>query len=231
MDITPILFGMKTHKLIILIPIKNGMKHIHRFLENSEKYTNSILFLDDGSTDGTYEFLQIICEDDSYKYIGVKKSNRDYWDPGHNSYDLYEFIKEKELNPEWVLYMDVDETIHETYRMESLLNTGLPDRMYSFYRFSMASETHYRPGGLNIHRLFKYNPTYEIHERGLHTQQWPIQIPRDKFVQSGISILHWNSITFDDRLERYKKFMEIDGDGKYQTYKHLLNASPTEILL
>jgi len=222
---------LKTHKLIILIPIKNGMKYIDRFLENSEKYTNSILFLDDGSTDGTYEFLQTICKNNSEKYIDVKQSNRDYWDPGLNTHDLYEFIKEKELNPDWVLYMDVDETIHETYRMESILNTGLPDRMYSFYRFSMASETHYRPGGLNIHRLFKYNPTYEIHERGLHTQQWPIQIPRDKFVQTGISILHWNSITYEDRLERYNKFMEIDGNGVYQKYEHLLTVSPTEIKL
>ena len=222
---------MNTHKLIILIPIKNRMKYIHRFLENSQKYINSIIFLDDESDDGTYEFLENICNDNPTKYIAVKGSGRNYWDPGLNTHDLYEFVKELKLNPEWILYMDVDETIYETHRMESLLQTGLSDIMYAFYRFSMASETHYRAGGLKMYRLFKYNSEYCIHERGLHTQTWPIQISRDKFIQTGITILHWNSITEEDRIQRYEKFMEIDGDNKYQTYEHLLKVSTTEIQL
>lgn len=205
--------------LYILCPVKDGMKYLDRYLSNLAPLGCSIIFLDQNSTDGTTEYLKELSSNTPNIHYFKNKSKE--WDCGYNTSTLLELCKN--FNPEWVMVLDVDETIHELHRIPALCEGSEKELIYSFSRLSMAGEDRYWPGMLVVERFFRYHPSFTISLRGLHRGCKPDQIGRA--VHSGIQILHWNMVTEKDRRDRYEKFMKADPDLYWQpSYDNLLNV-------
>lgn len=51
-------FNIKSKDLIIVVPVYNEYKNLEFFLKINKKYLKNILFVDDGSNDGTLDFLK-----------------------------------------------------------------------------------------------------------------------------------------------------------------------------
>ena len=41
-----------------MTPVRNGVQYLDKYFENVEKFADALVFLDDGSTDNTYDIIK-----------------------------------------------------------------------------------------------------------------------------------------------------------------------------
>ena len=107
-------------KLVVITPVRNGVQYFDKYFENVEKFADGIVFLDDGSTDNTYD---IIKKHPLTKHI-IRNPKRDTdkgWNPAENLSKLNDYVKMNMKDYDWILSMSVDFTLHPTYRIKDLM--------------------------------------------------------------------------------------------------------------
>ena len=71
-----------------MTPVRNGVQYLDKYFENVEKFADALVFLDDGSTDNTYD---IIKEHPLTKHI-IRNPKRDPtkgWNASKNIFKMY----------------------------------------------------------------------------------------------------------------------------------------------
>ena len=112
---------MDNKKLVVITTVRNGIEYLEKYFENVEQFADGIIFLDDGSTDETYD---IIKEHPLTKHI-IRNPKRDTikgWDQSENISKLNDYVKKNMRDYDWVLLMDIDMLIHPPYRIKDLMN-------------------------------------------------------------------------------------------------------------
>lgn len=87
-------------KVIVAIPVYNERKYVQTVLEKVRHHTSEVLFIDDGSTDGTVEFLQ----SQPGVHVHAHGSNQGY---GQSVIDSFTWADAHGYD--WVITMDCDE--------------------------------------------------------------------------------------------------------------------------
>jgi glycosyltransferase involved in cell wall biosynthesis len=204
-------------RLTCLVPIRDGERDLPGYLESVGSFADSIVALDDGSTDRTAELL----EESPLVERVVKNPPRPGfagWDDAGNRTRLMSAAAE--LRPQWLLWLDVDERIDPddgTALRRFLGSTADPGDAYGFRVFRMiGDEQHYDDAGLWAFRLFAWEPGQRLPLRRLHLVPVPTSIPRSRWRRTTIRIKHLASLDEGRRTNRLRKYEQADPTRTYQ---------------
>jgi hypothetical protein len=98
-------------RLLALLPIRNHVHYLPGLIANVAPHVDGIIALDDGSTDGTHEFLQSRPE---VLEVLRNPADRPAWDEMGNHGRLLEAAARH--GAEWVLSIDADERLERDFR-------------------------------------------------------------------------------------------------------------------
>ncbi len=93
--------------MLITIPVFNERRYVEQVLASTLRFHDQILFIDDGSTDGTAELLEsIVARDENAGHVHLLRHpvNRGY---GQSIIDAFEYAHRHGFD--WVITMDCDE--------------------------------------------------------------------------------------------------------------------------
>jgi len=108
-------------RILIAIPVFNEIKYVGRVLDKVRKHHDDVLVIDDGSTDGTSQYLAGRAADDEIKLI-QHESNRGY---GQSIIDAFDWADAHGYD--WVITMDCDEQ-HEPEMIPQFVHCIHKDR-------------------------------------------------------------------------------------------------------
>lgn len=216
---------MQEPKLVCLLPVRNGAADLPGYLDSVSRFADTVVALDDGSTDETRARLEadrrvarVLSNPRRETYVG--------WDDAENRRRLLDAAGM--LRPEWVMFLDADERVSpddaEALR-RFVESEALPGVAYGFRVHRMIeSLERYDRAALWVYRLFAYQPGQTLPPTKLHLVPIPVQIPRERWIKTTIRIQHLSSLDAVRREARYRKYQEADPGCEYQKdYRHLLD--------
>ncbi|HUC83525.1 MAG TPA: glycosyltransferase family 2 protein [Flavisolibacter sp.] len=156
-------------KLVAMLRAKDGMLFAEEWLECFEKLVDEIVMLDNGSTDGTYEYLKA-----HPKVVDTLRTEG--YNEGRDKNLLYERVRERE--PDWIIWVDIDEIFEPAVTRKDL--DRLMDRTwvneYGFRRYHFIDREHFAGSG-------QYFFFTAIHDRVMWREQ-PTGYFEDKILDS-----------------------------------------------
>jgi len=212
-----------------LLQVRNGMRYLPGYLENLQGNVKGVIALDDGSSDGTREYLQkskLVCTLLSNSAIVPHQ-----WNEVDNRKRLIDAALR--LGATWVIAVDVDERLPGNFsiRLRSTLKRARIEGIDAFavwLRELWDQPERYRVDGVwgskRVARLFNVQQGKQCDDRKLHGQ-WasPNSKQSGKYIQADLEIFHLNMIRHQDRLRRRLKYEMLDPDRRWQAvgYEHL----------
>ena len=216
-----------TARLACLLPARNAEQDLPGYLECVARFADTVVALDDGSTDRT---AQLLGESPLVATVLQNPVRHGYagWDDAANRNRLLE--EAAGVDPDWILFLDADERIApddgEALR-ELVERDAVPGLAYGFRVHRMIGDPdHYDAAALWVYRLFAHRPGLRLADRRLHGVPVPADIPRSRWVRTTIRIKHLAAVDERRRRERFSKYAESDPAAAYQEagYEHLLAA-------
>jgi hypothetical protein len=204
-------------RLVCLLPARNACGDLPRFLGSAEFYCDSIVALDDGSTDNTRTLLE------THPLVNVLLTNpvrEGYagWDDSSNRNRLLQAAGI--LDPDWIISIDTDECLDpsDARALRHFLETDAdPANAYGLMLFHMGNdEEHYFPWPNWKHRLFAYEAGQRFRNMRFHFQVIPTSIPRSSWVKTTLRIQHFGMMTEERRRARIAKYRDADPSGEFR---------------
>jgi glycosyltransferase involved in cell wall biosynthesis len=216
------------YRLLALTAVRNEMRHLPDFVANVGRQVDGIVALDDGSTDGSAEFLGRC--DEVVELIRVPPE-RPAWDEVANHRTLLETALR--LRAEWVLCLDADDRLEREFRVRCERELRRAEkRGYEAYSLPLrelwGSDRTYRIDGVwgkkRRARLFRPRPDPELDTQPLHAIKAPLQGRRKgkfrrgkgKFPRADLEVYHLGMIRSEDRLARRLRYEALDPEARYQ---------------
>jgi glycosyltransferase involved in cell wall biosynthesis len=123
-------------KLVVMLRVKDGIFFAEEWLNCFEHIADEIVVLDNGSTDGTYEYLA-----NHSKVVDIIRTEG--YNEGRDKNLLYDRVRMRK--PDWCLWLDIDEIFEPGLRREdfdTLMKSKLVTK-YSFRRFHFIDREHF----------------------------------------------------------------------------------------
>jgi glycosyltransferase involved in cell wall biosynthesis len=212
--------------VVCLLPARNCAADLKGWLESAAAFADTVVALDDGSTDATGD---VLAADPLVKVLLRNPGRASYrgWDDVANRNRLLDAARA--LDPGWIMSLDADERI-DREDAEALRRFVATDarrgRGYLFPVFAMVGdEQHFHLEPLWVGRLFAYEEGVRFAGGRLHFVPLPPTIPPSRWVRTTIRIKHLAGLDDARRRARFEKYLEADPDCEFQpTYAHLLSA-------
>jgi len=197
------------------------MRYLPGFVANVAPQVDGIVALDDGSSDGSAEFLEA-----HPAVLGVLRvpSTRPRWDEPANWRRLVEAAREH--RPEWIVAIDADERLERDFRRRAarVIRRG---RLLGFEAYAVrlrelwGDRDHYRCDGLwakkRPPRLFRARHDHAFDARPVHPVRVPLQSQRlGGWPVADLEIYHLRMIEVADREARQRRYLELDPDRRWQ---------------
>lgn len=226
------------NKLTLAMLVRNeANRYLPQVLKHTLEYIDEAVILDDASEDNTLEVCRNILKSIP---LHLKSNNR----PGfHNEIALRKQLWDLTVstNPDWILCLDADEIFEDKVKKEIRLLINQP--YYDYYAFRLYdfwTPTHYREDKYwEAHKyyrpfLIRYQPhfLYKWKETSLHCGRFPANITDLPGAVSKLRVKHLGWATAEDRLIKYKRYLEQDPQGKYgimEQYQSILDPHPNLI--
>ncbi|WHH58248.1 glycosyltransferase [Petroclostridium sp. X23] len=226
------------NKVTLAMLVRNEAgKYLHKVLSHAVKYVDNIVILDDASEDNTVEVCRQILKDIPSHVVSNKRSNFS------NEISLRKQLWDMTVstNPDWILCLDADEIFEDSIIdfIHQLIDQPTFD-YYSFRLYDFWDDLHYREDSYwQAHKyyrtfLVRYQPNfnYTWHETPQHCGRFPNNINMLEGCQCNIRLKHYGWATEALRREKYKRYMELDPEGKYgnmNQYRTILDPNPNLI--
>lgn len=215
--------------MTVLLPARNAAHLLPAWLDGVSRYADTIIALDDGSTDDTRSVLE---EHPGVAQVLVNPVRSSYrgWDDLENRQRLVHAALSRGAS--WLLFLDADESLDEGDwgALRSFLSSeAQPGFAYGFQVFRMIEDlSEYDPHSLWVFRLFAAaDAIHPLGSRRLHFVPVPSKIPRRNWLFTSLRIRHVASMTPEHRVARFQKYREADPDNEFQSdYMNLL-SEPT----
>lgn len=203
--------------LVCLLPARNCENDLPGWFESVSKFADAVVALDDGSTDGTAQYLR---QHHLVKLLLTNETRGTYagWDDSANRNRLLD--ASAQLSPSWILSLDSDERISaddgRTLR-RFLLEEAVSGFVYGFPRYRMVDDLdHYDDFEYVAWRLFAWQPGQRFSDDRLHLTPVPTSIPVSRWVETTVRIQHLAGLTQTRRQARWAKYQEADPDLEWE---------------
>lgn len=225
----------KNYKITLSMCVKNEADHYLRpMLEAAREYIDEAVIIDDGSTDNTCA----VCEE-IFKNIPlhiVKNTVSKF----ANEIELRQQQWEETIktNPDWIVFLDADQIFEKRFAQEvRRLCSQSVYHVFYFRLYDFWDEHHYR----DDHYWYAHNTYRPLLVRYIKDfpYQWKIQPQHCGSMPCNINLLpgaysdlrlkHYGWAKKEDRLKKYKRYQQLDPDGKYgilAQYESLLDEHP-----
>lgn len=182
-------------------------KNLERCITNLKKHCDVIAAYDDGSTDGSAEYLE------KEGCCVLKGDKNDFRNETNHYQQLLDFILEKHSDIDWFFFICADEILSKV-GMEKVrgicevagkeIDGFYIDQVNLWRSYGWCRTDFYAPFFIRLWRNkpgMKYTVKY-----GLHHQQYPIEIiNRQRIMHPDIKIIHYAFLTNELLVSTYKK--------------------------
>jgi len=218
-------FGVpaRRQRVLALIAVRNQLSHLRGCIESLRSQVDGIVALDDGSTDGSLEFLESCAEVLELIRISCR---RPHWDEIGNHRRLV--AAGLRHGADWLLSIDADERVELQFRAraERVIRRGNAFGLTAYalqLREIWDDPLCYRADGIwgrkRVARLFRALPDHRFDTRPLHGVKAPLQARiGDRYPATDIAIYHLAMLRAEDRLARRRRYEALDPDARWQPH-------------
>jgi glycosyltransferase involved in cell wall biosynthesis len=209
-------------RMLALIAVRDGMRFLPGFVNNVAPQVDGIVALDDGSSDGSAEFL---AQCPATLSLLRNPVDRPVWDEVANHRALV--AEALRLGGDWAVCIDADERLEQDFRIraERVIARGaaLGCSAYAVrLRELWDSRDQYRADGLwgrkMVARLFLLRADHAFDPRPLHGLKAPLQARRGgRFPKADLIFYHLAMVHAQDRAARRRRYEEADPDKRWQS--------------
>lgn len=213
--------------MLALLGVRDGMEFLPGYFANVVPQMDGVVALDDGSTDGSVDFLAGCAE--VFELLR-NPPERAHWDEMGNHRRLVEAAGRQ--GAEWVLCLDADERLERDFRVRAervirrgrlLGRTAFGVRMRELW----ADPDRYRADGIwgrkTVPRLFRLRPDHVFDTAPMHGIKAPLQ---DRpYVLADLVVYHLGMLTPERREQRRARYEAADPDHVWQPigYDYLID--------
>jgi hypothetical protein len=207
--------------LLALLAARDEMDQMPAWLRNIGPQVDGIVALDDGSRDGTGDWLSSRSE---VLEVVRNPAGRPEWDEIANHRALVAAACRHDA--EWVLCVDADERLERDFRTraERVISRGRLLGLSAYHvrlRELWDRPDHYRVDGVwgrkSVARLFRLRPDHEFDERRLHAQKTPLQGRIGPYLPlADLELYHLGMLTPERRRARRRKYERADPGARWQ---------------
>ena len=213
--------GSRRVRLVALLAVRDGMRHLPGFLRNVAPHVDGIIALDDGSSDGTAELL---ATHEAVIELLRRPRDRPTWDEVGNHRALVAAALRHAA--EWILCVDADERLEREFRAraERVIARGsvLGYSAYAVRLRELWDNTgQYRADGIwgrkEVARLFRARADHEFDPAALHGAKAPLQaLRRGRFPRADLTLYHLGMLREEDRVARRRRYEREDPERRWQ---------------
>jgi glycosyltransferase involved in cell wall biosynthesis len=218
----------------MLLQVRNEMDHLPRLMENITGQVDGVIALDDGSTDGSRQYLEARPE---VLELIANPPNRPRWDEVGNHRKLVHAGLAHDAD--WFICLDGDERVEMGFRsrVERLIQRGEASAYAVRLRELWDDPKRYRADGIwgkkAPPRLFKALPDHEFDERAVHSFKAPLQAKvNGSFKIADVNVYHLGMLRPEDRFARRARYEALDPECKFQPdigYAYLTDETGLEL--
>jgi len=224
-------------RLIALLVFHNEMDYLPDYFRNVAPHVDGVIALDDGSTDGSGEFVQAqpkVCE-----FIQRVPREPHIWDEPRNRRLLVEAAWSHDAD--WLLVLDADERLEEEFRSRADAEIARAVReghlaLSVLCRECWDGPDQYRVDGLwnekRPVRLFRPRRDHRFDDSAFHGYWAPLNSRSNgKFPAADLIIYHLRMIQEAQRVARKDKYLRLDPESRFQPvgYEYLTDDTDLEI--
>lgn len=224
-------------RLLGLLAVRDQVGHLSEYVTNVGKQVDGIIALDDGSSDGSAEFLQ--SRPEVLELLKVPR-DRPRWDETGNHRALVGAALRHRA--EWLICVDADERLECQFRVraERVIRRGALFGLSAYavrLRELWDHRGQYRADGVwgrkAVARLFRARPDHQFDTRPLHGSKAPLQgRVRGRYPLAGLNIYHLGMLRPEDRLARRRRYEALDPTAQWQPglgYAYLTDETGLEL--
>ncbi len=218
-------------KLVGITRVKDEKILIQEHLDHMAEFCDALCVYDDLSTDGTFEIIKnhpkvkvILQTDKSWqpKPVGKVKDPLELWKKNQEMLD----VAKKELNPEWFIFLDVDEFLDEDLQKDLpkiLASKDYDAICFQMYDFFITEEDKDKPYNGDIRSLRRFAGTEYRNQLFLFRNVWSLFFKEGAHKEpNGFKN---NRVSFTDyKIKHYGKAKSIE--DYYKKSQHYLKYRP-----
>lgn len=220
-------------KLVSLVRQKNGKRYFDRLVPQLVRISDAVIFLDDNSTDGSYE--ELLRLNKIHKEFHVIRRPCGEWSGGLDWNFLFQYVEK--FKPDWLFVPDVDELLEESQedRIRDLASQSGKDILgwsFPFY-YLWDDEKHYRDDGpyanTKVIRLIRYDSKLPPPNRPTHATAVSDDMDRRMIRVADIRMWHFGYMKQSDREIKHTFYVSRDKDPEAacsggKNYDHMIQA-------
>ena len=223
------------NKIVVSMIVHNEEgRYLERVLENVKTFADSVLIIDDASTDNTVAICEDALKDFPHKIIKNKKSmfKTEY------KLRLKQWKNALKMGCDWIYCIDADEIIEDSFKekLPYLLNNKDVD-VYNFRLYDMWNENEYRDDEywcahtryMTFLVRFQPNFPYKFKKTNQHCGRFPKNLNKLRNANVDVKVKHMGWARKEDREYKYKRYMQLDKDckcGVKEQYMSILDENP-----
>ncbi len=220
-------------RLLGLLAARDEMRFLPGYFANVVPHVDGLVALDDGSTDGTAEYLG---SHPAVLELIRRPQDRPFWDEVGNFRALHEAALRH--GAEWIVWLDADERVERSFRerAERVIRRGSRFGLIAYavrVRELWDTPRTFRADGLwgrkRLARVFRALPDHAFDTRSLHATRGPLQgRVLGGFPHADLTIYHLRMIRREDRVARRDRYRTLDPRAVYQPgigYDYLTDES------
>lgn len=225
------------NRLIALLPFKDEMRYLPTLFENLDPHVDGIVALDDGSTDGSREF---VAKQPKLLELLSREHTDDLF---HEAEDHERLVRAAwRFEADWLFGIDADERVERHFRERAEREFARADAEGHGAYFVYVRSLWDRPDLIRIDGptgrarkpvLFRSRTDHQFDLRPLHNHWAPLNDhPNHVFPQANLILYHLRTLNAEDRAARHARYLRIDPVGRFQPagYDHMIDTRALQLV-